>query len=129
MDSQRAARAWRKGRCVVGRQAHPNKHRGVWARLSPGTMATRHHTTNMSIMSQHVPIVESTPIDQGLGTGRAASTSPRTVARRVDARRSQRLPAMLHAGRVTGGTWRAASIKRLSDFFDEIFPHYTEVPP
>jgi hypothetical protein len=29
-----------------------------WARLSPGTMATRHHTTNMSITSQHVSIVE-----------------------------------------------------------------------
>src|SRR5580700_232108 len=42
----------------VDRHSPPGGWRPPRARLSPGTTATRYHTTDMSITSQHVSIVE-----------------------------------------------------------------------
>jgi hypothetical protein len=45
---------------LVGRHSSPpNELRQV----APETMATRHHTTNMSIRSQHLSLVETMPLD------------------------------------------------------------------
>jgi hypothetical protein len=73
---------------LVGRPSPPpSEHRQV----SPETMATRHPTTNMSITSQHVSIVEDTPIDQGLLAGHATSGPlPTGTLTRCVAREAQR---------------------------------------